>query len=216
MGRVSAQGKGLPDNDPGATTQTDTGDTGSLKGDAGVEGELAGESDRENIKPPPGTATARVQLTGRLVRSDGAPGAGLTLRYTSLAGSPRLANMPNFSDAPAVKTDADGRFHVDAKVESTGYLGLAGPEAVFKHGTGRGMVVQVGKESKDLGDVLILTPARVSGQVVDTTGQPVAGVSVSSNQGGTNLWGLAIGQGKKTTRMVASTWLVCVQARASC
>ena len=122
--------------DPGTTTQTagDVGaDAGSLKADAGVEGDLLGDTDRENIQPPPGTAAPKLVLTGRLVRSDNTPGAGLTLRYLNFGGGLLLrgANLRNFADAPAIKTDTDGRFRVDAAAESMGYLGLDGTEAVF-------------------------------------------------------------------------------------
>jgi len=197
-------GEGLPDSDLGTTTQAgDTGaDPGSLQADTEVEGDLAGDAHRENIQPPPGAAAPRLELTGRLVRSDGAPGAGLTLRCRPLRGAVMLrgSSTPQVADSPVIKIDADGRFRTAVKAESMTYLSLDGTEAVFKDGTGRGMVVQMGQQSKDLGDVLVLTPARVSGQVVDSTGGPVAGVSVTHTDGTGSLWALVLGRGNKTDK----------------
>ncbi|MHC4850783.1 MAG: carboxypeptidase regulatory-like domain-containing protein, partial [Planctomycetota bacterium] len=183
--------------DPGAGT-------GTLKGDAGVQRSATADGDREAIQPEADRgAAAKVALTGRLVHSDGTPGAGLGLRYLGFSGSRLVGGLGGLRlpdpAAPLIKTDDDGRFHLSARANSSGYLSLAGGEAVFEQGTGRGMTVQIGKQPKDLGDVLILTAARVSGQVVDPTGSPVAGVSVTSRRD-TSAIALALGDGKKTDK----------------
>ncbi|MHC4079035.1 MAG: carboxypeptidase regulatory-like domain-containing protein, partial [Planctomycetota bacterium] len=178
---------------PGAATEA-AGDPGTgpgtLKGDAGVQRSATADGGREAIQPEADRgAAARVALTGRLVHSDGTPGAGLGLRYLGFSGSGLVGGLGGLRlpdpAAPLIKTDDDGRFHVSARANSSGYLSLAGGEAVF--------------QSKDLGDVLILTAARVSGQVVDPTGSPVAGVSVTSRRD-TSAIALALGDGKKTDK----------------
>ncbi|MHC4079677.1 MAG: hypothetical protein ACYST0_14715, partial [Planctomycetota bacterium] len=115
--------------------------TGTLKGDAGVQRSATADGDREAIQPEADRGVApRVALTGRLVHSDGTPGAGLGLRYLGFTGSGLVGGLGGLRlpdpAAPVIKTDDNGWFHVSARANSSGYLSLAGGEAVFKQGTG--------------------------------------------------------------------------------
>ncbi len=195
-------GEGLSSGDPSVTTRRAGNldqEAGALQGGTGIERRLVGESRRENVEAQPGTAAApRVELFGRLVRSQGTPAAGVTLRLLQAEEQlVRAGRVPDPGDAPAVQTDADGRFRLLAKSGTMGALSLDGFETVFQRGNGRSMVVQIGKESRDLGDLVILAAARVSGQVVDAGGRPVAGVSVTASEGD-SLWNLVLGEGNRT------------------
>ena len=108
--------EGLSEN-PKTQSAGGTDQAGSLKGETGAAGQRVAETQRENIQPAPNVGgAAKVELAGRLVRSDRTPGAGLILRYLQLdsGGLLRGRPVPGFRDAPAIRTDADGRFRVQA------------------------------------------------------------------------------------------------------
>ena len=200
------QGSGLGDAGETPSTEGISKDpgagTGTLKGEAGARPVASKNADRETIQPEAGgTGTKpKVELTGRLVRSDGSPGAGVALRFGSMRGLPRrLVGRANLANTTAVETDAEGRFRLMVQASALSFLALTDADVVFKNGNGigRGMRVTVGKESKKLGDIPILQAARVSGRVVDSSGGPVAGVTVSSDRGGAML-ALTLGEGNKT------------------
>ena len=132
----------------------------------------------------PAAAGKRVLLSGRLTDGAGSPRAGVVVSVGiwSVPGALELVigegDVPK-GDKQQVTTASDGTFRAHITGDRVVRLTLPASELVFT----TPQRFEVGQEDLDLGEVVAVRAAQVSGVVQDEVGNPVAGVKVSASIG---------------------------------
>lgn len=163
---------------------------------AGPGARHAGDEERRELTPVAGAAEStpapQVSIRGRLVAADGAPLAGQELRFVPagrrgeetfiLPGFTQMGGQAN--QGQSTRTGKDGAFAFTVPGDRGGRLSLSGQELVLRDGSEAGMLIPSpaqGKEreDRDLGNVVAVLAAQVSGVVHDAAGRPLAKVRVS-------------------------------------
>ena len=140
-------------------------------------------SERTEVSAPPSEVRASHRVTGRLVDSEGAPRAGLEVAVQTwgLGGAADvIADVPGAAAAgQKVTTDDAGRFVFTLDGARSGSLSLEAEHLVFaERARFRG-----DRADQDLGDLLVVDAATITGVVRDQLGAPVPGVRVSAEFG---------------------------------
>ena len=161
---------------PGAMLSADSGDAEQAAPGAGPG--------RQELTAASAPASARIALTGRLVR-DGVPVSGVEVgfhasRFVGVDGveMPVLGNASGRAGLEIERSGSDGKFRFMIAIDKPGRLTLPGDDHVFAGAGGDSMHVQAGRSDIDLGDVAVAAGAVLAGVVRDPTGRALEGVQI--------------------------------------
>ena len=120
-------------------------------------------------------------MTGRVVRPDGKPAAGVPVDVIARAREPWVATSIQADRHVLIghgETDADGRFRFDAARTASGRF-FEVDAVAFVRGFGVGSV-RLNPDAEQPSAEIVLRPEQViHGRLVDIKGQPAAGVRIS-------------------------------------
>lgn len=181
----------VPANLPGGPASSSGGAQAPVNAES-ADGGAGGERERAEdaltrttaAESKPGNPEAKAaMLRGRIVDLDGEPRANLALavdtwpadRIVDFPAEPRERN----SKRDEITTAADGTFALTLPAQRQGTFSLPDDELVFGE---RVQFVTTGSE-QDLGNLLVVTAARIQGVVKDQDGNPAADVMVAAEFG---------------------------------
>lgn len=142
---------------------------------------------REAVPGPAVASGRRARLSGRLVRSDGAPAPSIGIEFVARDNDelplPLRLRRAERDDARTT-TASDGRFSLTVEPAVRGALMLARDgKLLFADGERRTAAVEAIAADHDLGDLLVVDGLALNGQVLDDVGRPLPSARLRVGEG---------------------------------